>query len=138
MKNYFSILGESKVDSTDSSKLFLTYPNVTSNICPGFYANVKLSDDPRKGESFVAKFDDDDYNCIINMNTVTCFIDHLMYDGEEFDGISIVSATNSSKIIAQKEGFVMHYVGMYKILKFFCLFQNLWIRTVSWNMYIIL
>ena len=119
IENYSLILGESKLDLQDSSKLFLTYPNITSSICPGFYANVKLSDDPHKGEGFVAKFDGDDYDCDINMKTVTCFIDHLMHDGEEFsDGISIVSATNSSKIIAQKGGFVMPYVGMYKIFKF--------------------
>ena len=110
---------ESK-DSPDSSKLFFTYPNVTSSVCPGFYANTKLSDDPRKDEIFVAKLDGDDYPCTIIQNIVTCYIDHSMYDGEEFDGISIVS-TNSSQTIAQKGEFGLHYVGMYKntIIQFF-------------------
>ena len=110
---------ESK-DSPDSSKLFFTYPNVTSSVCPGFYANTKLSDDPRKDEIFVAKLDGDDHPCTIIQNIVTCYIDHSMYDGEEFDGISIVS-TNSSQTIAQKGEFGLHYVGMYKntIIQFF-------------------
>ena len=89
----------------------MTYPNITSSNCPGFYANVKLTDNSHKGEIFVAKFDDYDYPCTIDMKTVTCYIDHLIYNGNEFEGIDIVS-TNSSKIIAHKGRFVMYYEGM--------------------------
>lgn len=105
-----------------SSKLYLTYPNVTSSVCPGFYANFQLSDDSRKGEIFVAKLDGDDYPCTINMNTGTCYIDHEMSDGQMFKSISIVSS-NSSTTIAQKGEFQLPYVGMCK--KVFCSFSKL-------------
>ena len=98
------------VESKDSSKLFFTYPNVSSSVCPGFYANTKLNGNPRKGDIFKAKLDGNDYPCTVIENTVTCYIDHQMYDGERFGNISIVS-TNSSKTIAKKGEFRLDLVG---------------------------